>query len=86
MSEKKAKEKRQEQKQPQVTQMITATFYNDGHVNVGGFSQDFNTAMLASHVITKTIANYFVKAAKEGRYNNGIAEKPRIILPGAGLN
>lgn len=86
MSEKKAKEKRQKQKQPQITQMITAIFYNDGHVNVGGFSLDFNTAMLAGHLITKAIANYFIKAAAEKRYHNGVAEKPRIILPGAKLN
>jgi len=86
MSEKKAKEKRREKQPPQVTQMIIAKFYDDGSMNVGGFSSDFNTAMRAAHMITTTIAKYFIKAAEEGRLKNGVAEKPRIILPGAGLN
>jgi len=86
MSEKKAKEIRKKQKQPQVTQMIVAKFQNDGQVNVSGFPLDFNTAMATANTITKTIAHYFVKAAEEGRLKDGIAEKPRIILPGAKLN
>lgn len=84
MSEKKAREKRKEQ--PQVTQMIVAKFHSDGQVNVSGFPLDFNIAMATANMITKTIASYFVKAAEEGRVKNGIAEKPRIILPKGNLN
>lgn len=88
MSEKKAKEKRrneQEQK-PRVRQRITATFFEGGNIHVSGFPREFSSAMLAAHIITKTIADYFVRAAKDGRFKNGLAENPRIILPGANLN
>lgn len=84
MSEKKAKEERRnEEQKPRVRQQITATFFEGGNVNVSGFPREFSSAMLTAHIITKTIADYFVRAAKDGRLKNGLAENPRIILPGA---
>ena len=81
MSEKKAKEERRKQKNVQLAAMITAKIYSDGSVGVGGFSLNFKEAMFQAHLITKAIAGYFVKAAQEGRLENGVAEQPRIVLP-----
>ncbi|MBW1702818.1 MAG: hypothetical protein JRJ50_12005 [Deltaproteobacteria bacterium] len=68
MSEKKAKQKRQDgPPQPKIFRQINATFFDGGGMRVSGFPLEFKSAMLCAHFITANIADYFVKAAKDGR-------------------
>lgn len=79
MSEKKAKEARREEAKagPKVIHAITAQIYSDGRVLVGGIPPNFGTAMNVAAAINKTIASYFVDAARDGRMGQQPADKPK---------
>lgn len=80
MSEKRAKEQRRVNNQPNI--VIRIEVYKDGRVEVMGFPFNFNAAMEVMTAGMKRLTSYFVGMAKEGKLDDNLTiEQSRIVKP-----